>query len=85
MPPAPGAVRRDGDRNWTRTGPLRLKSLRFAGLFRLESRLQGAIADSLAAQTANPDFRMEFAGLPWDFERQKGLGRPHKPVRLFTT
>jgi hypothetical protein len=24
---------------------------------------------SRAAQIANPDFPMEFAGLPWDFER----------------
>ena len=27
-------------------------------------------------QPANPDFRTEFVGLPWDFERETGLGRP---------
>jgi hypothetical protein len=29
-----------------------------------------------AAQIANPDFPTGFGGLPWDFERQQGLGRP---------
>ena len=33
---------------------------------------------------ANPEFRAGFGGLPWDFERQRGLGRP-SPVRHFTT
>src|SRR6202011_3896185 len=28
------------------------------------------------ARIASPDFRMGFAGLPWEFERQMGLGRP---------
>jgi hypothetical protein len=41
---------------------------------------------SRTARRANPDFPMEFAGLPWDVERAEGLGRsPKKAVRLFTT
>ena len=43
------------------------------------------IADPRAGPIANPDFPMEFAGLPWDFEREMRPCRPPKPVRLFTT
>ena len=35
-------------------------------------------------ELANPGFRMEFEGLPWDFERN-GTSAAPKPVRLFTT
>jgi hypothetical protein len=29
-------------------------------------------------ELANPDFRMGFDGMPWDFERQTGFGRPNR-------
>ena len=45
----------------------------------------GTIAAPVRPQIANPDFPMEFAGLPWDFERQTGPRPSPKPVRLFTT
>ena len=75
--PAPGSGPGWNSGNWTRTGPLRLKSLGLAGLFAAKSArsrngLGSARCRSRVAPIANPDFPTEFAGLPWDFERQTG-------------
>ena len=81
--PSPG-VFQPAKWKWTRTGPLRLKSLRFAGLFRPKSREQARLP-FLRPGLAPPHFRTEFAGLPWHFERERGPRPSPNPVRLFTT
>ncbi|WP_156042246.1 hypothetical protein [Bradyrhizobium sp. URHD0069] len=69
---------------------MRLKYLRFAGLFASKSLFRSQSLGEARLpiprpQLANPDFPMEFAGLPWDFERERGRWPSLKPVRLFTT
>jgi hypothetical protein len=61
-------------RKWTRTGPLRLKSLRFAGLFPAKSREQGTIAAS--ATLAALISRRNLLGCHGFSSAKEGLGRP---------
>jgi hypothetical protein len=47
---------------------LRLKFLRFAGLFALKKA--ATPRDRRTSRAADPDFHMEFDGLPWGLERK---------------
>jgi hypothetical protein len=61
--------------NWTRTGPLRLKSLRFAGLFRPNGREQVGLPP--LARPRDPSFPDGICWVAMAFSSVKeGLGRP---------
>jgi len=54
-----------GDGNWTRTGPLRLKCLRFTGLFVSKSPYKARFPVP-RAQIATLSSTWNMLGLPWD-------------------
>ena len=63
---------------WTRTGPLRLKSLRFAGLFRPKSRETGTIAVA-APGPRNPSFPDGICWAAMAFRARKRASAVPKP------
>ena len=71
--------------NWTRTGPLRLKSLGSAVAFRPEEPRRRRIADPVWPESHPLISRWNMKGCHGISSVKWGLGRPPKPVRLFTT
>ena len=81
--PSPGVFQSARCENWTRTGPLRLKSLRFAGLFRPKSREQARLPS--LARPRTPSFPDGICWVAMAFRARKRASAVPNPVRLFTT
>ena len=78
--PAPGVVQRGKLWKLDANGPIAPQMSALRRAFPVEKHRspnpgQARLPIPLT-RIATPDFPMEFAGLPWDFERQCGLGRP---------